>query len=410
MKSMLRRIIIVLMTVMLLSVTVFSVSATENSIEYFEACNYDFYVDGSYIEGGRNFTCDEDGTTLYWHLPYTYGYTVCTMLVQVRGTITAVYMGDGSNTNYPCTITPLSGGYYEITYTGGGFTGHLTFTFYGTGTQTMVSCKVFPRDIYYASPTSMRFVSLETPLVDPQDLDDYTYSSFLPDTLTAVGTKIHRTVILHFVGPKSGDRYYFNLLTKQLDVVNYQLYDESFLPVEHWECSTNIQNDTDISIYLHNITVAWDGTGSTSYYLVLNCSNTSSVTGFVQGVFYTQTNTASEDEQFGIIWKFWNKLLGWVKEIRDNLLGTDDTGAVDDFQDTVGEQASQLEGISGELDAVQKPDAGDVNVDIDGIVSEAEISESMAGLTTLLGNEIIIQVLILCCTFALAGYVIYGKR
>lgn len=84
--------------------------------------------------------------------------------------------------------------------------------------------------------------------------------------------------------------------------------------------------------------------------------------------------------------------------------------AAEDFQDQAAEQDQQLDEMTQIMDSVEKPDPGDINMDLSTVVDSDTITLATTGLSAALGNTVILKVLIMAITFALIGFVLYGKR
>lgn len=105
----------------------------------------------------------------------------------------------------------------------------------------------------------------------------------------------------------------------------------------------------------------------------------------------------------------------WLTKIIDKLdsifTGTEqDQAGADSFNESISDQANELQDLTADLNSVTRPALSDVDISTDGLVDSSVVLLATNGLGSVLGNDIIIRVLTLALTFALAGFILYGKR
>ena len=82
----------------------------------------------------------------------------------------------------------------------------------------------------------------------------------------------------------------------------------------------------------------------------------------------------------------------------------------EEFQEDLNEKKDNLDDLSNTLGSVGAPDISDVNLNINGLVNPNVVTLTTSGISTVLSNEIILRVLIFSATFAVAGFILYGKK
>lgn len=97
----------------------------------------------------------------------------------------------------------------------------------------------------------------------------------------------------------------------------------------------------------------------------------------------------------------------WLNKIWTALGG----GRIDEeFQEDLDEKKDNLDDLSNTLGSVGAPDISDVNLNINGLVNPNVVTLTTSGISTVLSNEIILRVLIISATFAVAGFILFGKK
>lgn len=84
--------------------------------------------------------------------------------------------------------------------------------------------------------------------------------------------------------------------------------------------------------------------------------------------------------------------------------------AADDFNNSVETQAQELEDLSDTMNSVERPDISDVMLDVSDLVDPNQFTMSTVGFSTLLGMDIFTRIILMALTFALIGFVLFGKR
>lgn len=109
---------------------------------------------------------------------------------------------------------------------------------------------------------------------------------------------------------------------------------------------------------------------------------------------------------------FWPSWLMKIINKLDNIFTgrEEDHTAADSFQDTVDEQASQFEDMSNTMNQVERPDIESIDLSTSNMVDTDSVILATNGIGTILENPIILRVILMALTLALAGFVLYGKR
>lgn len=82
----------------------------------------------------------------------------------------------------------------------------------------------------------------------------------------------------------------------------------------------------------------------------------------------------------------------------------------DNFESDVNEKNEELGEMTDIMNSVEKPNVEDINMSIDSLVDPSVLAVSTEGLSSILGNQVILRILILSLTMATVGYVLFGKR
>lgn len=178
-----------------------------------------------------------------------------------------------------------------------------------------------------------------------------------------------------------------------------------------------------ISVDLSNVPRNFDGTVQISWSGSY-APSISQWTSILSGVGYVKTEgTTTQNTWYQKIYKAISggfesltlSLQGWFSSLGDQLDVLIDGKPeqienADSFNDTIGDQSSELEEMTGIMDSVEKPDVGDINMDLSGMVDPTVITVATTGIGSLLSNQIILRVLLLSFTFGLIGFILYGKK
>lgn len=100
----------------------------------------------------------------------------------------------------------------------------------------------------------------------------------------------------------------------------------------------------------------------------------------------------------------------WFTDLFEILNPEGSEKPAEDMADKVQDQTGDLEDINNDMNDVSKPSADSIDMDLDSFVSGANLTLSTSGLSTILGNEVILQFLLMTITFAIVGYILFGKR
>lgn len=100
---------------------------------------------------------------------------------------------------------------------------------------------------------------------------------------------------------------------------------------------------------------------------------------------------------------------GKLDEIKD-ALNSSSGGASSDFVDKVGDQSDQLDHIAGEIDSVDRPDPGDINVSIDNYVTSDDMGQVSSILAALFSSQLFSGYLMILLIMATVAYALFGKR
>lgn len=111
-------------------------------------------------------------------------------------------------------------------------------------------------------------------------------------------------------------------------------------------------------------------------------------------------------------WPAWiQRIIDKFDQLIDSLTGTQqDLDNSNSFNDSVSDQATELEDMTSIMTSVEQPDIADVNLNLNGVVDSNSVVLATTGFKTILQNEIILKVLLIAFTFALVGFILYGKK
>lgn len=83
---------------------------------------------------------------------------------------------------------------------------------------------------------------------------------------------------------------------------------------------------------------------------------------------------------------------------------------VTNYKDSAAEQAGRVDAITDAMGTVSKPDAGDLNFSMDGLVSTNAVTLATTPLTVILNNKYLKIICIISFTLCIAGYILFGKK
>lgn len=131
--------------------------------------------------------------------------------------------------------------------------------------------------------------------------------------------------------------------------------------------------------------------------------------------YYSQYHWIQVSDAHGSVNKVPNFLTTWFSKILDSIkdisLGNrNQQNDSNKYEDKVEEQEELLGDLTTDLNSVERPDLGSIELSPVGMVDPNVITIATSGLSSALGNEIFIRVLLIALTFALAGFILYGKK
>lgn len=85
-------------------------------------------------------------------------------------------------------------------------------------------------------------------------------------------------------------------------------------------------------------------------------------------------------------------------------------GAVDEFGQEVEDQTNEIGGMVGELDKVEKPDIGEVDISIGGLLGTSDMDGFNRIVSMLWDNAFIHRIMVMSALVMLVSYVLYGKK
>lgn len=126
-------------------------------------------------------------------------------------------------------------------------------------------------------------------------------------------------------------------------------------------------------------------------------------------LYHAYGNTIISGSDPDIYW--YQRLFNAITDGFDSLLSALGFNSSDpEFNDDAQEKVDDLDDLSSQLDAVSPPDISDVNFNVSGLVNPSVVTLTTSGISNILSNEIILRVLIISATFAVAGFILYGKK
>lgn len=203
--------------------------------------------------------------------------------------------------------------------------------------------------------------------------------------------------------------FHFSVWADSVDSVYAALTDGSLLPVDVSYIDSGVDGNLNVFVVRARVDLTEIVRSSTSdlQFIVSGDALGGAYNAFtlfrVSGIILPVTDN---------LFVFWfRQLKGWLDSGFSsivNALGAsnDSTGVQENINAAVGE----LQQAGAALDSVQRPDIGQVNIDVVGMVDPAGLSgvASIVGLFT--GNALIYSIMIMFVTLALISYILYGKR
>lgn len=101
-----------------------------------------------------------------------------------------------------------------------------------------------------------------------------------------------------------------------------------------------------------------------------------------------------------------NAISTWGQNIINALGGNNDASGV---QDNINAAVGELQQAGAALDAVQRPDFGNINIDVAGMVDPAGLSGLSSIISVFTESELIYRLILMALTLGLIGFVLYGR-
>lgn len=83
---------------------------------------------------------------------------------------------------------------------------------------------------------------------------------------------------------------------------------------------------------------------------------------------------------------------------------------ITDYKDSASQQAGKVDAITDAMGTVERPDAGDMNFSMNGLVSTSAVNLATTPLTVILNNKYLKIICIMSFTLCIAGYILFGKK
>lgn len=401
------RLLTIVLCIVLLSCCIFSVSAADS----FYNINV---LDYSFLDAGitHNKALTNGSTSFFYDMPFNTRIYNCQMLFKISrftDVIDSITITDEENYSFTTDVLYLGSGYYRLLWNGDGrFTDRFTFTVNYTDSQGQridilnFSCSQVQASVF--NPLFNSFITWYTPGNNILDRTFTGVNSFATEKISCIAYRVD----FDFTDEWQKYDYLDLCLTLEgctIDSVNVMLSDDVAVPFEINEIVATTADTTRttytfiISIDLTSVQREGDlyvlvrgSGGQTNDSIKVQSITCNSCTGYVRA--------DSHD----------NPVTYWLQRIFNALKPTGSEGLADDFNDKVDDQKSELEGIKDSLDSVEKPNAADIDMNIDTYVPPSDLAVATAGLTSVMNNDIIVKLLLLTITFAIVGFILYGKR
>lgn len=83
---------------------------------------------------------------------------------------------------------------------------------------------------------------------------------------------------------------------------------------------------------------------------------------------------------------------------------------ITDYKDSAAQQAGKVDAITDAMGTVSKPDAGDMNLAMDGFVSTDAVNLLAQPISVIFGNQYIMTLFLMAVTLCIVGYILFGKK
>lgn len=87
-----------------------------------------------------------------------------------------------------------------------------------------------------------------------------------------------------------------------------------------------------------------------------------------------------------------------------------DQEAADKFNDEVGNQTGEMDKLVGDMDKLNKPDIGGMDISVDKLVPSAEASILSQSIVPFMENDLIVGMLMIVAMLVFVSFVLFGKR
>lgn len=190
----------------------------------------------------------------------------------------------------------------------------------------------------------------------------------------------------------------YHLVAECLSCTGYISSDSFTNPLYYWlmKISSNVDSVSGIMGNVSNVLTNFKQSFTTFSQSFNNYVSTL-LTNLTSQFEQTRTTIASN---FGNLARFMESVLNPTNSMQP----------AEDLDTEIADQAGELEGISDSLNSVDKVSPDDINMDIDSFVDPSFSVNALAGLKYALGTTYILKIFTLLFTFALIGYILYGKR
>lgn len=399
-----------ILSIIFCCILVFGLAFNVSAADSFYSINI---LDYSSLDGGgtHNKPLTNGSTSFYYDTPFNTRIYNCQMLFKISRSsdvIDSITIIDEENYSFNVNILWLGSGYYRLLWNGDGrFTDRFTFTvnYTDSGAQRIdilnFSCSQVQANTF--SPYFNSYITWYTPGNNILDRTFTGVNSFATEKISCIAYRVD----FDFSDEWQKFDYIDLCLTLEgctIDSVNVMLSDDVSVPFELNEIVATTADTTKTTytfiLSIDLTTVQRDG----DLYVLIRGSG-----GQTNDSIKVQSITCNSCTAYVRADSHDNPIIFWLQRIF-NSLNPSNSSSANDFNDKVNSQSSELEGIKESLDSVEKPAASDINMNLDTYVPPSDISIATAGLSTIMNNEIIIKLLLMTITFAIVGFILYGKR
>lgn len=113
----------------------------------------------------------------------------------------------------------------------------------------------------------------------------------------------------------------------------------------------------------------------------------------------------------GLVQNIFDFLTDWGQKVLDALTGTpEDEEDAEEFEQESDRVNEDLGNLSGEMDNVQRPPTGDIDINVDAYIPSDGVNVLTAPFNIVFGNSYIFRILSTSLILGLVSYVFFGKR